>query len=58
LQGVAPKYLARGWPGLWKNAWPLTTWIPVILLILYSLAQNSFRPNGASSSTSKCPHAK
>jgi len=19
LQGVAPKYLARGWPALWKN---------------------------------------
>ena len=48
LQGGAAKYLARGWPALWKIAFPLITWTPVILSVIYSLAWNPLgrsRPN-------------
>jgi len=38
LQGVAAKYLARGWPALWKIAFPLITSTLVILSVIYSLA--------------------
>ena len=38
LQGGATKYLARGWPALWKIAFPLITSTLVILSVIYSLA--------------------
>ena len=46
LQGGVAEYLARGWPALWKIAFPLITWTPVILSVIYSLAWN---PPGRSS---------
>ena len=46
LQGGVREYLARGWPALWKIAFPLITCTPVILSVIYSLAWN---PPGRSS---------
>src|SRR5437016_13312165 len=41
LQGGVAEYRARGWPALWKIAFPWFTRTPVILSVIYSLAWNS-----------------
>ena len=55
LQGGAAKYLARGWPALWKNACPLITWTPVILSVIYSLARNPSSRSGPNSTGGNSP---
>src|SRR6266849_1907245 len=49
LQGVAVKFLARKWPALWKTTGILPPSTPVILPILYSLAQNPTSPGSPNS---------
>ena len=55
LQGGATKYLARGWPALWKNACPLITWALVILSVIYSLARNPSSRSGPNSTGGNSP---
>jgi len=55
LQGVAPKYRARGWPALWKIASVLDHLAPVIPLILYTLAQNPVSLSGQNSTVPGTP---